>query len=183
MENLAIVVKSSATAVRFVEDGPLAEALAELNLTAARTALLKTGDAVDKRAQVWSAVNHLEGAVAALDSKLEGSRGKAQFMIRPHNWGLLGMKRAYALALLAICYRYLGEEELAQQAAALGRATEDLALPDGARWWAFLPVLVTSFNPVDTVRREDGGVKYRVDWEQFELPPRGLTNPGGQPQS
>jgi len=42
-------------------------------------------------------------------------------------------------------------------------------------------VLVTSFNPIDTVRREEGEEKYRVDWKQFELPPRALTNLGGEP--
>jgi hypothetical protein len=185
MESLAIVVKASGTAVRFVEGGPLAEALAELNLTAARTALLKAYNAVDKRAQVWSAVNHLEGAVAALDSKLRGGRGKAQYFIRPNNWSLLTTKRSYTLALMAICYRYLNEEELAQRAVAMGRAAEDLwqgGAPEGMSLWSALPTLVTAIvNPVDVVRREEGELKYRVNWKQFELPPRGLTNPGGEP--
>ena len=152
--------------MRFVEGGQLAEALAELNLTAARTALVKADTASDKRAQVWSAVNHLEGAVAALDSKLRGGRGKAQY-VRPHNWALLGHKRAYALALMAICYRYLGEEHLAQEAVASGRGGADLALPEGMSLWAIAPILVTSLNPVDSVREELGQETYRVDWTEF----------------
>lgn len=78
--------------------------------------------AVDKRSQVRSAVNHLEGALAALDFKVQGGRGKAQFAVRPQNWELLSTKRQYVLALMAICYRYLGEEDLAQQAVDRGRA-------------------------------------------------------------
>lgn len=178
MEPLAIVVKTAGTAVRFVEGGPLADALAELNLAAARSALVNAERAVDKRGQVWSAINHLEGALAALNSKVQGGRGKAHFVARPHNWYLLSTKRQYVLALIAICYRYLGEENLAQHAVNLGRAEIEQPF-NPFNPLPYLAILVTSFNPVDMLRGEDCEVKYRVDWKQFELPPRGLTSPGG----
>jgi hypothetical protein len=58
--DLGVAAKAAGTVVRFVEGGPLAEALAELNMNAALSALNKAKTAEDKRAQVWSAVNHLK---------------------------------------------------------------------------------------------------------------------------
>ena len=56
--DLVVAAKLAGTALKFVEGGPLAEALAALNLQAAISALNKTQDAKDKRSQVWSAINH-----------------------------------------------------------------------------------------------------------------------------
>lgn len=179
MQELTIVVKTAGTAVRFVEGGPLAEALAELDVSAARTALIKAENAVDKRSQVWSAVNHLEGAVAAIESKNQGARGKAHFTVRASNWMRLQIKRAYILALMAICYRYLGEEELAHQCVARGREGLDLFGPAGTNIpHALVASILAVPNILDTTRWELDEDRFRVDWQQFELPPRGLTSPG-----
>jgi hypothetical protein len=115
--DLAASVKLAHTAVQFVEGGPLAEALAELDMSAAIAALNKAHQARDKHAQVWSAVNHLERAQTALESKLR-RHGAAIAVLRIHHLDELIRKRGYILALMAICYRYLGEEQLAQQAIA-----------------------------------------------------------------
>jgi len=181
MESIAIAVKTAGSAVRFVEGGPLAEALAQLNMSAAISALTKAGGAVDKISQVWSAVNHLEAAQAALDSKLQGPRGTAQVVLRANNYALLSAKRAYVLALMGICYLYLGEEQLAQDVIALGRASSESAYwPAHIHWLPKLTGAVIAIaNPIDTVRQEEGEEKYKVDWARFELPvrDRSLSSP------
>jgi len=70
--------------------------------------MLKRADG--RRAQVWSAVNHLEAAAVALDSKLVWNPGQNSSRAPLWNGSILASKRKCALALLAICYRYLGEE-------------------------------------------------------------------------
>ena len=176
---LTVALQVAGSAYQFVEGGGLAEALAELNLDSAITALDKAGSARDKPAQVWSAVNHLEGAESALASKVTGGRGTAQWILRAHNWELLQIKRAFVLALMAVCYRYLGEEELAQRTIGLGRAVAEGAdFPNSMHWAAKAAgALIAVTGVVDTVRRELGAERYAVDWAKFELPPRGLPSP------
>jgi hypothetical protein len=177
--DLATTAKLAGTAVKFVEGGPLAEALAELNMNSAISALNKAQNARDKRAQVWSAVNHLESAQSALESKLCGGRGTAQWVLRAHNWDTLRLKRCYVLALMAICYRYLEEEKLAQQAIELGRSSESFR-PTGMHWapWVAGAILGVPTGIVDAPRNDLAAEKYAVNWEQFELPPRELQPRG-----
>jgi len=176
--DIVVAAKAAGTVVRFVEGGPLAEALAELNVKAALSALNKAKTAEDRRAQVWSAVNHLEGAQAALDSKIFGARGKAQLAFRVANWYMLMNKRKYVLALMSICYRYLGEETLAQQALELVRAETEPY--DVAGWGIYLLGHTAAvINVIGTVRWELDEEKYPKDWSKFELPPRGLPSSGG----
>lgn len=168
--DLVVAAKLAGTALKFVEGGPLAEALAALNLQAAISALNKTQDAKDKRSQVWSAINHLEGALAALESKLRGRGGNVQYVLRGWNYHLLCVKRGYVLALMAICYVYLGEDELAEKAVEQGRYYPAGDVPLAIRTAGF----VSSFLvPVDLLRYDPEAVKYQVDWDHFRLPPRG----------
>jgi hypothetical protein len=44
---------------------------------------------------------------------LRGRRGNVQYALRAFNYNLIWVKRGYVLALMAICYVYLGEDELA----------------------------------------------------------------------
>jgi hypothetical protein len=174
--DLITTVQLAGSAVRFVEGGPLAEALAELNMRAAQSALNNAQAAKDKRAQVWSAVNHLEGALVALDSKLVGARGKVQVALRYGNWNILAYKRKYVLALLAICYRYLEEEKLAQQALESVRGEYDPYKLHGNRapyiGYGMMPNLLDDYR---YRRAKDNW----VDWAEFELPPRALPTSGG----
>jgi hypothetical protein len=164
-----VAIKAARTAVRFVEGGPLGEALAELDLQAARSALEKAPDARDRRAQVWSAVNHLEGAQAAIESKLVGRRGAAHFAVRGGNFLRLAIRRGQILALMAVCYVYLGENELARQAVQQGRRNLVLEVPVGVRFVALGTGLVAG-GP-DWIRFEKANLD-AVDWSAFELPPR-----------
>jgi hypothetical protein len=165
--DLVASVKLAQTAARFVEGGPLEEALAELDMTAAHAALLKAGDARDTRAQVWSAVNHLEGAQAAIDSKLR-RRGSFIAAARVHRYEFLVDKLRYVEGLMAVCYRYLGEERLAQQA--LGR----VRFPQLKMGPMVAGGLLSLVSPLGRWDEEIsyGESKYDVDWEAFELPPR-----------
>jgi predicted exporter len=91
---------------------------------------------------------------------------------------MLVNKRKYVLALMSICYRYLGEETLAQQALELVRAeTEPI---DVAGWGIFIFGHTASvINVIDTTRLELDEEKYPKDWSKFELPPRGLPSSDG----
>jgi hypothetical protein len=172
---LLTALKMAGTAARFVEGGPLAEGLAALGLSAALTSMDKAATADDKRSQIWSAINHLESAQAALESKLLGPRGKTQAMLRGGNFLVLKMKRQYVLALMAICYRYLGEEDLAQQAIERGRYNPHHDLGLGVKVVGFInPLAMIEF----TLYANDTAIKYQVDWDRFELPPRGLPMSG-----
>lgn len=168
--DLVASVGIARTALNFVEGGPLEAALAELNMSAAVAALQKTRQANDKRAQVWSAVNHLEGAQAAIESKLQ-RRGRLMVVARYHRWEFLVNKHRYILALMALCYRYLGEERLAQQA--FTQAKDYFTYVDKTPAYAHITgVLVSMVSPVALWDEEviDVG-KYEIDWPRFELPP------------
>ncbi|WP_305786708.1 hypothetical protein [Symbioplanes lichenis] len=175
--DLLASVKAAGTVVRFVEGGPLAEALAEINVEAALGALGKAAGARDRQAQVWSAVNHLEGAEAALRRKVTGSGGRRQFVLRARNYVMLEQRYLRILALLAICYRYLNEEDLALSYA------ERLRSQDETSGALSLGVLVAGTvvalpNLVDTARAayQDRTLP-ELDFSSFELPPRALPEP------
>ena len=168
--DVVATVKAAGTVVRFIEGGPLAEGLAELNIAAAATDLDKARTARDKRAQVWSAVNHLESAEAALSSTVVGRPGQVQFALRMVNVNLLKRKLDYTRALMAVCYRYLGEEELARQAIERGRHRHHDDIAVAIKAVGFVTGLVV---PVDLFRMDKVN-KYTVDWDAFELPPREL---------
>jgi hypothetical protein len=66
MISLVAAAKSANSIVSFVEGGALASAFAGIGIQLAKDALSKASHAKDKRAQVWSAINHLESAESAL---------------------------------------------------------------------------------------------------------------------
>lgn len=99
----------------FVDGGGLAEAVADIGVQAALDALKKLPQARDKRAQVWSAVNHLEHAEAAARTYLE-TRTEAKRFLRMTKLATMSDKRTYLLCLMAIGYTYLGERDLAERA-------------------------------------------------------------------
>jgi hypothetical protein len=113
--DLLATIKAAKTLSSFVEGGALGEALSDAGLRAAHDALEKVPDAMADGQQVWSAINHLEFADAAL-AQLFARRGEALLWSRRIRfWELVG-KRRYILCLMAVCYRYVGEEKLARRA-------------------------------------------------------------------
>ena len=91
------------------------DAMADVGLQASQTSLARAASAREPRAYVWSAANHLEGAEAALKQRLVRWRGSIKY-IAPVTAGDTVLKYKYVLCLLATCYRYLGEQELATRA-------------------------------------------------------------------
>jgi hypothetical protein len=116
-------LKAVKTIADFVETGQLEEALSDIGMAAAVNALQKVPHTDQPGMQVWSAVNHLEGAEAALTAALR-RRAKLMFWANPLRQDDLEEKRRYVLCLMAICYRYLRQEQLALQA--LERVFEDV---------------------------------------------------------
>ena len=166
--DLVVAAKTARTVVKFVEGGPLGDALTELNMTAAATALRKAGDAEDKRAQVWSAVNHLESAEAAIEKQLQRKRLAA---LNPQRFGKVMSKYQFIKGLMAICYRYLDEEALAEQALANAKNPPKF-VHEFYSEVAYGLVLVPVLNIPAIL--EKPGDEFRVDWDSFELPPREL---------
>jgi hypothetical protein len=111
---LVAAVRSVKAVSDFVEGGPLGNALADLGLEAAKDALIKAFYAKDKRSQIWSAINHLEEAEVAL-RKATQDRKILMTFFHIERLAHLIIKRRYILGLMAICYRYLDERELAER--------------------------------------------------------------------
>lgn len=158
-------VGSARAVANFVEGGPLTNALADLGIDAARSALSKTQYAIDKRAPVQSAITHLEGVESVLGRTLE-RYGLVLQGLRWNRYYYLLYKRRYALALMALCYRYLGEEELCKRTcAAIENAEREF------RWWeAPLTVISLPLLPlhgVDEKWHESGLKKYEYDHATF----------------
>lgn len=101
--DLLTVVRTSAAISRFVEKD-LRAYLGVLDMQAASNALQSAQLANDKRSAYWSVVNHLESAESKFQEGLN----------TPHRFQA-AQSVVYTLALKAIVYRYLGEEELVKR--------------------------------------------------------------------
>jgi hypothetical protein len=112
--DLLAAVGSARAIANFVEGGELANALADLGLAAARDALSKIPYANAKTKPVESAINHLEAAEAATRDTIQ-NRGTRLFWSNEIALVEAIHKRRYILALMALCYRYLGEQELTRR--------------------------------------------------------------------
>jgi tetratricopeptide (TPR) repeat protein len=113
MLDVITALRAARSVQQFVEAGGLEDAVASIDVKAAQEALRKVNMARDPRAQVWSAVNHLEGA--------EEAARRAAMNWRLHYFNELSgevadERHVYVLALLAICYKYLGEFQLCDDA-------------------------------------------------------------------
>jgi hypothetical protein len=114
MIDLVLAAESVNKLFEFVEGGALESTLADLGLVAAKDALSKVPHAEDKRAQVWSAVNHLEEAESGLRRTIQTRGNRLMFVNQPGFREMID-KRRYILGLMAVCYRYLGERALTER--------------------------------------------------------------------
>lgn len=110
------LLKNIATVKRlkdYVLNGEIVEVMTDAELSAAREAMEKASTAVDKRAQVWSAINHLEAAHHRLKRLYHGKTSYSP----PTD--LYRMRIVYKdqciLCLMAVCYRALDEVELCRR--------------------------------------------------------------------
>ena len=165
-----VAIKAARSAVRFVEGGPLGEALAELDPTLPARRSKKAPQALDRHAQVWSAVNHLESAQAAIESKLVGWRGAGHFAVRGANFMRLAIRREQILALMAVCYVYLGEDALADRAVRDGQRNLVLEVPTGVRLVGFGTTMLVGGADI-VVRFEETNLT-RIEWSAFGSPSR-----------
>jgi hypothetical protein len=101
--------------IRFIEGADFIDALDAIGDTAFKAAKLamtnarKTKDRKRKREEVTLAVGHLQSAHCAYHSiwtKYDGTLSK------PFTITIAAKKDSYACSLMALCYRYLGDESL-----------------------------------------------------------------------
>jgi hypothetical protein len=121
MIELVSALKSARSLRNFIEDGGLEQAVGSIDVSAAVDAIRKMHTAKDPRAQIWSAVNHLEGAEQAY--RKAANRWQLRYFNSYESTFMFGKVR-YVLCLQGACYRYLGEDALCR--AALYRAFSDM---------------------------------------------------------
>lgn len=114
MIDLVATVKTARSIANAVEGGAVENTFANLGLQAAKDALSKVSYAQAKSKQVWSAVNNLEAAEAALKDTIQ-NRGTRLLYSNVNALFNAIFKRAYILGLMAVCYRYLGERALTER--------------------------------------------------------------------
>jgi hypothetical protein len=113
-------VQNYMTVVGFVDNGELdtiLSSIGDVHFEAAKEALAKMGTARNKKAPVQSAITHLEAAHIAY-RKLHDGEG-ADF--RAASYALGVNMDMYTLCLMATCYMYLQELELAKECVAKAR--------------------------------------------------------------
>jgi hypothetical protein len=165
MVDIIAAIKMGKSLADFVEGGPLASALSDIGLRAATNALDKIPHSRAPAPHVWSAVNHLEGAEAALAGTLE-RHGQKMLWGRSVRLQHLEYKRQYVLCLMAVCYRYLGEHPLADRAFHAAREGSEWMPGPGSTVIAWgVAQLVNPMNWIEW-RSID---RYRVQVEELEL--------------
>jgi hypothetical protein len=128
MVELLASVQDARSVANFVEAGELAEALANLRTKGASDEPNKTSYSEDNKTQVQAALTHLEAVESALSKTLK-KYGSVLQTFRPARCDFLVDKRRYVLALMALCYRYLGDKELTE------RACTEIATTEAPQGW------------------------------------------------
>jgi len=151
MMDLVATVKTARSIANAVEGGAIESTLADLGLQAAKDALSNVSYAEDKKAQVESAVNHLQGAEAALRTTIQ-TRGNRLMWVNQPRLLVMIYKRQYVLGLMAVCYRYLGEKALTERTlSTIPGADEgyrDRILEDPTNWKDWLNTGMQGYSPL-----------------------------------
>jgi hypothetical protein len=97
----------------WIESGEMAELLADVEFSAAKASLSKVRMAADPRGQVWNAIGQLETAYQASVHIVRAHRSWENFSLRRSARADQARDKAeYILCMMAVCYRYLGENSL-----------------------------------------------------------------------
>ena len=121
------VIKVLQTLQSFVLSGDISKILIDPELAAARDAFAKAKIADEPRAQIWSAINHLEAA----HQRLNAIHSDDTWLTTPDRLTFkqrMAEKDRFVLCLMATCYRALDELELCRDV--LGQA-EGVVMPTG----------------------------------------------------
>jgi len=116
----AVLLKSAKTVhqlIGYVNDGSFADSLGDIEMSAARSAFASVPHSTDKRGQVWACIGHLNSAQHAYESfiRTRSSTGILS-LVRSMRDNDARAKRKFALVLKAVCYKYLGEQRLCDEA-------------------------------------------------------------------
>ena len=109
---LLTAARTVSSLVDYARNGSFSDLLADCGLEAARDALTKADMAQDPTAQIWSAINHLEAAHAALEKSY---KGRMNFFSSLATWTdciLQSDKDRLVLCIMAACYKIVGEDAL-----------------------------------------------------------------------
>jgi hypothetical protein len=110
-----------------LEEGDFSTSLGDIEMRAARSSFAAIPRTNDKRSQVWTCIGHLNSAHHAYEKYIR-SRTRGNISIT-RIWcdGDANAKRTFVLLLKAICYKYLGEEKLCEEAIAASDQLETLS--------------------------------------------------------
>jgi hypothetical protein len=131
---------------KWVEGDGFAAAFADLSLQTAKEAVARVRDAKDKKAQVWSIINHLEQAKTALRIQLESH---VIHIVQAAKCAEMEEQYKYIRHLMKICYIYVEEPKLAEN---IMSADTDLVYkeyPSEIEVLSLVPTLAFMFaNPI-----------------------------------
>jgi hypothetical protein len=111
---ITAAVKNYTTVIGFIDNGQLTEILstvADVHFEAAHDALAKMEKAKDREACVYSAITHLESAHVAYRKLYQGER----IGFRAASYELAVNMDIYTLCLMAVCYMYVTDVDLAKE--------------------------------------------------------------------
>jgi hypothetical protein len=151
---LKSAVSNYSSLLKFVDGRGLVQmfsAIGDTHYQAAKDALYKRENAKDKKAPVNSAITHLEAAHAAYAKIYKGER-----YFRAISWRLAGYKDVWTLSLMATCYMYIHELDLAKDTVSSAEY-----------------VLKHINNPPQTIVKTTRGDRSQESWEV----PTSLINP------
>jgi hypothetical protein len=109
--NLFDAVRTATSVIAFIEGGGLEADLGALELKAALAGLQSAKIASDRRAQIWSVVNHLETADVSLSDAIS-RHDIVTLAVRSYARDTDVGKLFLVRCIMAACYFYLKEREL-----------------------------------------------------------------------
>lgn len=138
-------VQSYNSVCKFVTGGELLEAVStigDIELEAARLALDGSRMARNPEAQVWSAINHLQTALIAYRKGHKNLSTGFKKNLSYSSTTVVLRKLRWVSCLMAVCYLYVGEIELAKDAVKAAREAKRLLMENGGG-------ILSLFNPAE----------------------------------
>lgn len=112
--DLVETLRNSGSLTRFLEGDSFVQLLAKVGVKAALNAFGKVEYVKDKKSQMWSVINHLEDAEAAIPSDIhKTSKNLKEWFIPIRADNRIGQKK-YIQCVMALCYLYLDDQPAAR---------------------------------------------------------------------
>jgi len=112
-----------------IETGEIAFSLGDIEMATAKTAFNSVPRTLDKRGQVWECISHLNSAQHAYEQFIRDRAYGNMTITRVNKESDANVKRRFTLVLKAVCYRYLNEQRMCQEALELAKREIDAERP------------------------------------------------------